>query len=186
MKNEIWKTIEDYPDYQVSNYGRIKSLKFGKERILKQQKRGEYLQVNISKDGKCNSKRVHILVFETHNNYKLKHNDCIHHIDFNQENNIFENLKLMSKSEHKSLHGKNYSEKTKKKISEHHVGMVGKHHSEETRNKISESQPNKISNQKVAEIRLDIKECVLTYREIGKRHNVSVKTVQKIKGLEKD
>jgi len=26
---EIWKTIRKYPDYQASNFGRIKSLKFG-------------------------------------------------------------------------------------------------------------------------------------------------------------
>lgn len=32
---EVWKTIEDYPDYQVSNLGRVKSLRFGKERIIK-------------------------------------------------------------------------------------------------------------------------------------------------------
>ncbi len=33
---EIWKDIEGYEDYKVSNLARVKSLKFGKERILKQ------------------------------------------------------------------------------------------------------------------------------------------------------
>lgn len=32
---EIWKTIPNYEDYQVSNLGNVKSLKWGKERILK-------------------------------------------------------------------------------------------------------------------------------------------------------
>lgn len=32
---EIWRDIKDYPNYQVSNMGRIKSLYYGKERILK-------------------------------------------------------------------------------------------------------------------------------------------------------
>jgi hypothetical protein len=32
---EIWKTIYGYEDYQVSNLGRVKSLLFNKERILK-------------------------------------------------------------------------------------------------------------------------------------------------------
>ena len=32
---EIWKTIEDYPNYMVSNMGRVKSLCYGKEKIMK-------------------------------------------------------------------------------------------------------------------------------------------------------
>ena len=33
---EIWKDKKDYEEhYQVSNCGRVKSIKFGKERILK-------------------------------------------------------------------------------------------------------------------------------------------------------
>lgn len=31
---EIWKVIDEYPDYMVSNMGRIKSLKLGKEKRL--------------------------------------------------------------------------------------------------------------------------------------------------------
>jgi uncharacterized protein (DUF3820 family) len=34
MENEIWKPIPNYEDYQVSNFGRVKSLKNGKERML--------------------------------------------------------------------------------------------------------------------------------------------------------
>lgn len=32
---EEFKTIKDFENYQISNYGRIKSLKYNKERILK-------------------------------------------------------------------------------------------------------------------------------------------------------
>ena len=34
MDNEIWKGIEGYPDYQVSNLGRVKSLS-RKHKVLK-------------------------------------------------------------------------------------------------------------------------------------------------------
>ena len=34
MDNEIWKDIEGYPDYQVSNLGRVKSLS-RKHKVLK-------------------------------------------------------------------------------------------------------------------------------------------------------
>jgi hypothetical protein len=32
---EEFKSIKDYEDYQVSNLGNVKSLKFGNDRILK-------------------------------------------------------------------------------------------------------------------------------------------------------
>lgn len=35
MVIENWKDIPDFPDYQVSDLGRVKSLKRGKEKILK-------------------------------------------------------------------------------------------------------------------------------------------------------
>ena len=52
--NEIWKTIEGYPDYMISSMGRVKSLKrvdyYGrhrKEKILKLNKnRDGYLIVH--------------------------------------------------------------------------------------------------------------------------------------------
>ena len=31
---EIWKTIKNYPNYEISNLGNVKSLKFGKEKII--------------------------------------------------------------------------------------------------------------------------------------------------------
>ena len=64
---EIWKdVIYDgviYEGYQVSNLGRVKSLKFGKERVLRQIKNTDcYLKVNIYKNGKVETFLVHRLV----------------------------------------------------------------------------------------------------------------------------
>ncbi len=55
---EEWKTIQGFPDYQVSNLGRVKSLKFGKEKILESYIRSRYLSVKI--DNK--NKKIHKLV----------------------------------------------------------------------------------------------------------------------------
>jgi len=39
LDGEIWKIIKDFPDYMVSNFGRVKSFKIYKEgKILKQNK----------------------------------------------------------------------------------------------------------------------------------------------------
>ena len=60
---EIWKTIKDYPNYQVSNLGRVKSLKYCKEKILKlQSDKDGYFQIALSKEGKIKVFKVHRLV----------------------------------------------------------------------------------------------------------------------------
>jgi hypothetical protein len=147
LENEIWKDILDYKgDYQVSSVGRIKSFKrykYGK--ILKQNKRGDYFQIDLCKNGECKHKYIHILVFETHNSYKLNSGECVHHKDENTENNKYDNLETKPKSKHMSDHhiGKHHSEKTRNKISKNHIGMIGKHHSEKTKNKMSEKKKGK-------------------------------------------
>lgn len=66
---EIWKIIEKYPDYMVSNQGRIKSLNFkltGKEKVLKYGKNQKgYLMANLCKNGKSKTFLIHRLVAET-------------------------------------------------------------------------------------------------------------------------
>lgn len=67
---EIWKDIEGYPNYQVSNMGRVKSLEridnnnhLVKEKILKGIKeRKGYFLVSLWKDGEGKSFSVHRLV----------------------------------------------------------------------------------------------------------------------------
>ena len=62
--NEIWKDVNGYEgDYQVSSLGRVKSFKYGKEKILKPGKgsRG-YLTVSLSKNKKGKTIKVHRLV----------------------------------------------------------------------------------------------------------------------------
>lgn len=63
--NEIWRAIPDYPGYEASNLGNIRSvLRPGKEpRVLHQydDKRG-YLILGVVKDGKRFSPKVHRLV----------------------------------------------------------------------------------------------------------------------------
>lgn len=83
---EIWKDIDE--NYQVSNLGRVKSLRYGKERILKPIKNTYgYLQVCL------NSKKysVHRLVakYFIPNPNNLQE---INHKDENPQNNVYSNL----------------------------------------------------------------------------------------------
>jgi hypothetical protein len=61
---EIWKDVPNYEGvYQVSNLGRVKSLKWGKERILKPRYDGYgYAQVGLCKGGERKDYKVHRLM----------------------------------------------------------------------------------------------------------------------------
>ena len=95
---EIFKPIPDYPKYEVSNLGRVKSLQYGKERILKPNSNGfGYLKLYISKDCKIKTHYIHHLVamaFLDHipNGHKI----VIDHIDENKQNNHATNLRIVT------------------------------------------------------------------------------------------
>lgn len=91
---EIWKNIEGYPNYQVSNMGRVKSLNYnltGKEKILKSGKDRGYLKVTLWKEGKGKNYSIHRLVaqafLDNHNNLPE-----VNHKDEDKSNNCVNNL----------------------------------------------------------------------------------------------
>ena len=94
---EIWKDVKGYEgDYQVSNLGNVKSLKYGKERLLKPRlsTRG-YLEVRLSKQGMVKGKSVHQMVAVNF----LNHVPCgmklvVNHINIIQTDNRVENLEI--------------------------------------------------------------------------------------------
>jgi hypothetical protein len=122
LDSEIWKTIESYQDYQISNFGRIKSFKRynrTNKNILNTIKNSSgYLIIDLSKNGKRKIKFIHRLMYETFIGVIPEGYD-VHHKDFTK-NNYLDNFKLIPKSEHHRLHKINYhpSIKTKNKISE--------------------------------------------------------------------
>lgn len=60
---ELWRDVPGYDDYQVSNYGRVKSLKFGKEKLLIPYVNCHgYLRIDLCKEGKAKHKQIHQLV----------------------------------------------------------------------------------------------------------------------------
>jgi hypothetical protein len=100
---EIWKDLLEYEGlYQISNFGNVKSLKYGKTRILKKCKDSKgYLQLTLSKNGKQRVIKVHVLVaicFLNHTSTGTTH-IVVDHIDENKINNCVNNLQLISHRE---------------------------------------------------------------------------------------
>lgn len=110
MRNEIWKDVKGYkPIYQVSNYGRVKSLERKtkcntgeqkrKEKVLSPGKARKYLYVYLYDNvGKRKSVLIHRLValaFVSNKDNK----PYVDHIDGNPLNNHYENLRWVTKKE---------------------------------------------------------------------------------------
>ena len=95
---EKWKEIEDYSDYWVSDRGRVKSLKYGKTRILKPGLNStEYLFVVLCRDGKPKFFHVHRLVALAFCD-GYEENLQVDHINGKKTDNRAENLRWVCRS----------------------------------------------------------------------------------------
>ena len=96
---ETWKDIAGYEGlYQVSDFGEVRSLKYGKTRVLKTGKhRNGYLLVNLWKEGKRKHHYIHRLVAQAfiQNPNNLP---CINHKDEDKTSNVVTNLEWCSYS----------------------------------------------------------------------------------------
>lgn len=116
---EVWRDIKGYEGYyQVSSCGRVKSLKYNKEKILKlSQDGGGYYHCDLYLNGNQKTIKVHKLVaiaFLGHKPNGMK--IVVDHINNVKTDNRLENLQLIS-------HRKNLS-KDKKGYSSQYVGVT--------------------------------------------------------------
>ena len=90
---EQWKPVaECNGEYYVSSWGRVKSFKFGKERILKHSydKDGYHL-VSLCRQGKIKTYSIHKLVALTYIP-NPENKPQVNHIDSKKSNNTIDNL----------------------------------------------------------------------------------------------
>ena len=109
MPNEIWKPVKNYEGlYEVSNFGRIKSLKktivnksgrinrHTKEKIVRSYNHDGYRRIRLTKSGKGNQVLVHRIVINSY----YGHSDLlIDHINGIRHDNRIENLEYVTNSE---------------------------------------------------------------------------------------
>lgn len=100
LVGEIWRDIAVFNgDYQESNYGRTKSFKHGKVKILKPSvSRNGYLYINLKSNGvhkRCLIHRLVAILFIPNPDNKPQ----VNHIDGNKQNNRVDNLEWVTGSE---------------------------------------------------------------------------------------
>nr|AAL73476.1 endonuclease [Tetrahymena thermophila] len=105
-QKEEWKQIIDYPNYFVSNLGRVYNKK--KQQFLKSvngQTNGGYLIFNLRKQGKTKTFQLHRVLAQhfipNPNNYT-----CIDHINQNRKDNSLSNLRWCDYSKNLYNRGK--------------------------------------------------------------------------------
>lgn len=110
---EVWRGVLGYEDsYEVSNYGRVKSLsrkievhrdgethaRYYRERLMSLSIRTRYPSVSISRDGRLESFLVHRLVAEAFIP-NPENKPYVNHIDGDTHNNHVSNLEWVTQSE---------------------------------------------------------------------------------------
>lgn len=139
---EVWKDIPGYEGkYQISSWGRVKSLNYhytGKEGFLTPRligsKNKQYYAVHFTNNGRCYDYKIHQLVAEAFipNPDNLPEID---HIDGNSLNNISTNLQWCTHKENMN------NLITKSRLVEANKGKcIGRHMSDESKKKLSESR----------------------------------------------
>lgn len=104
VMKEIFKSVRGYSDYEISNLGRVKSLKCKKQRILKTSVDNKgYLKVRLYLSNKGKTKRIHQLVAITFlNHVPLEQGLIVDHKNNNILDNRVTNLQTITQRENAS------------------------------------------------------------------------------------
>lgn len=126
-KYEVWKIIEPYSNYLISNLGRVFSKKTNK--ILKPKMDDGYLRVFLSNEGKVKSHFIHKLIAQAFIP-NPENKPIINHINSDRSDNRIENLEWCTVSEN-IKHGWKYG---------HIKGITGYTHTDEAKKSISDKK----------------------------------------------
>ena len=137
--NEIWKTIENYPNYMVSDYGNIMSLNYrrtSKPHILKQETNNDgYKLVCLHNENGSKMMTVHRIVAKAFIFNKFKYNE-INHKNNDRSDNRVSNLEWISHKDNIKQRDLTYKPKINNQITPNEVIEIRKE--KENGNKIKD------------------------------------------------
>lgn len=142
LVNENWLPIKGYEGlYEVSNYGRVRSLNYRKKgvrKVLKCYARlGYYIKVSLVKSGVRKYYRVHRLVAQAFLPPPLEGQTQVEHINTDKRDNRVQNLRWVSPK------GNMANELTR-----YHLSISHQNPSPETRKRMSEGQKKRFAREK--------------------------------------
>ena len=170
---EEWKNVEGFPNYMISNYGRLYSkthitvFKDGRRKKFEGQfikickSKNGYSIARLSHEGVKKTKCIHRLVADHFIN-KISGKSEINHKDGNKSNNKIENLEWCTSKENKA-HG------WQTKLYKPHNNMRGEKHGN-----------CKLSEEQVLKIRKLYDDKKKTLKELSMLFNTPHSTIQKI------
>lgn len=104
-KNEKWLPLPDEPDYEFSNYGRLKNIKRKHIRQPRRSNTGYYVY-NLTKTAsrpKAKFITAHRMVAELFLPDQWFEGCVVHHLDEDIHNNYVENLQCLTAQEHNAI-----------------------------------------------------------------------------------
>lgn len=142
LVNEKWLPIKGYEGlYEVSNYGRVRSLNYRKKgvrKVLKCYARlGYYIKTSLVKDGVRKYYRVHRLVAQAFLPQPMEGQTQVEHINTDKRDNRVQNLRWVSPK------GNMANELTR-----YHLSMSHQNPSPETRKRMSEGQKRRFQRER--------------------------------------
>lgn len=186
---EIYRNLEfmGFPNYEISNYGNVISLNYAQSKkpklLTPLKKKGGYLGIHFSKEGKQYSFAIHRLVAVAFipNPNELSE---VNHIDEDKTNNRVENLQWVTpkqnsnhgtRNERLRIAGKNRvcSDETREKIRQSKLGDKNPMKRPEVRLKNSLSHIGKPSPKKGKPMKEDAKQKMIE----TKRRNFALKNI---------
>lgn len=106
---ENWRVIGEFPNYEVSDKGSIRSIKSGRN-LKGGFDRNGYACVNLRREGKTYFKPIHRLVAISFLE-AVEGKACVNHIDLDKSNNTLQNLEFCNHYEN-NTHQKKHRECT--------------------------------------------------------------------------
>ena len=107
---EVWKVLDEYPEYEISSFGMLFSRKTGTQIKPDIRLNNNYIRFKIRKEHKRIHLSAHKIVYETFVG-KIPEGYELHHRDGDVRNNSVDNLQIVTKREHRQIHSDQFQRK---------------------------------------------------------------------------